>query len=142
MTAVVRRRPASPWTDIWEWLEAGLPLDLRHEGANVIRVEERAEEGRYVVRAEIPGIDPDKDVSIVLTDGLLTITAERREEVSEKHRSEFHYGQFVRRLALPAGAQEDQVTARYTDGILEVTVPLAGPRTQGRTIPVSREPAD
>ncbi len=43
MTAIGRRRPESPWTDIWEWLEAGLPLDLRHESANVIRVEKRAE---------------------------------------------------------------------------------------------------
>ncbi len=116
--------------------------DWRREGGHALRIEDRLEDDRYVVRAEIPGIDPDKDVEITVSDGVLTISAERREEISEKGRSEFHYGSLIRRVALPAGAVEDKVLARYQDGILEVLVPIETVQVEPRTIPVARGAAE
>lgn len=53
------------------------------------------------MRAELPGIDPDKDVQITLEDNVLTLHGERREEVKDKHRSEFRYGAFSRAVRCP-----------------------------------------
>jgi HSP20 family protein len=93
-----------------------------------MKVEEFMDDGTLVVRAELPGIDPDEDVEISVTDHVLTISAERRREqkVEEKgsYRSEFEYGSFVRSMRLPANATEDDIVATYQDGILEVRVPM------------------
>ena len=60
-----------------------------------------------VVRAELPGVDPEKDIDVTVEDGVLTISAERRESTEKKedtsYRSEFRYGSFVRRLPVPRG---------------------------------------
>jgi HSP20 family protein len=88
-------------------------------------VEDFVRDDSYVIRAELPGIDPEKDVEVTVADGILTIKAERREERADKHHSEFHYGTFSRSVTLPAGADEEHVEAIYGHGILEVTVKLA-----------------
>jgi len=144
MNAVMRRSTVSPLTELFDWFESGWPMvaDWRRDGGHALRIEDRLEDDRYVVRAEIPGIDPDKDVEITVSDGVLTISAERREEISEKGRSEFHYGSLIRRVALPTGAVEDKVLARYQDGILEVTVPIETVQVEPRTIPVARGAAE
>ncbi len=98
-----------------------------------MRLEEFADNGHLVVRAELPGIDPDKDVQITVDDGLLTISGERRSEtVSDKvgrHFTEMQYGSFSRTVPLPEGASEKDVTATYRDGILEVRLTLPKPAT-------------
>ena len=93
MSDVVKRNPMSPLTELFDWFNSGWPAiaDWPHDGARALRIEDRLEQDRYVVRAEIPGVDPDKDVEITVDDGVLTISAERREEVKEKGRSEFLY---------------------------------------------------
>jgi HSP20 family protein len=93
-------------------------------GVHGIRVEDVEKDGKYIVRAELPGVDPDKDLEITVSDGVLTIRAERQEEHKDTHRSEFRYGSFARRLALPAGIDEEDVTAKYVDGVLEVSIGL------------------
>ena len=94
---------------------------------------------KYTIRAELPGIDPDKDVSITLDDGVLTITAERSETVKEKKRSEFYYGKMTRSVTLPKGADGEAVTAEYADGILTVSVPVpATPSPSHVTVPITR----
>lgn len=109
-----------------------------------MRVEERVEDDTYVLRAELPGIDPDEDVEIFVQDGMVTIKAERHEEVKSEeekgtYRTEFHYGSFSRTLPLPAGADESAVSASYADGILEVRVPVGAPETpEPRTVPITR----
>lgn len=92
---------------------------------HVIRLEEDMQDGHYLVRAEIPGIDPAKDVDITVSDSRLTIKAERSERKQANGRSEFSYGSFVRTIALPAGADADDIKATYENGILtvDVTVP-------------------
>ena len=79
-------------------------------------------DGRYELRAELPGIDPAKDVDITVRDGKLVITAERSEKKEAKGRSEFCYGSFIRSVTLPAGANEEDIKATYDKGILTVDV--------------------
>jgi HSP20 family protein len=96
-----------------------------------MRLEEFAEDGQLVVRAELPGVDPEKDIQITLDEGLLTISGERRSETTSdekgKHFSEMQYGSFSRTIPLPEGVSEKDVTASYHDGILEVRLALAKP---------------
>jgi HSP20 family protein len=95
---------------------------------DVIRVDEYQEGNNLVVRAELPGIDPDKDVELVVSDGMLRINAQRRleEQTEDKGylRHELRYGTFTRTLPLPEGVSEDDITAAYQDGILEIRIPL------------------
>jgi len=108
-----------------------------------LRVEEYVEGDTLVVRTELPGIDPDKDVEITISDVLLHIRARREEKTEHKgkdsYRSEFRYGSFVRSMALPAGTKEDDVKATYDDGILEVRLPV-GDEVEAETtrVPVAR----
>jgi HSP20 family protein len=92
-------------------------------------VNEFYRDGSLVIRAEIPGIDPDKDVDLTVTGGMLHIKAERREEekIEEEHylRREIRHGSFERTLPLPEGVTDADVTATYKDGVLEVVVPKA-----------------
>ena len=101
-----------------------------------IRIEQVLEDGQYVVRAEIPGIDPDKELEVTVADGLLKIHAQRTEERREHAHSEFHYGRFDRTVTLPLGAMEDTAVAKYANGILEVSVKLGEPKELGRRLPI------
>ncbi len=124
---VPARRERPMFADLMDWLETefpALPIMRPFTGGQLVRVEDYVDEGQHVVRAELPGIDPENDVDITVQDGILTITAERREEKKEGGRSEFRYGSFSRSVSLPAGADEEDVTATYRDGILEVRTPL------------------
>lgn len=107
-----------------------------------MRVEEFTDDGHLVVRAEIPGIDPDNDVEITVTDHMLNLRAQRRSETTTEdkkgYRSEFRYGSFARSIRLPAGATEDDVHATYTDGILEVRIPVDAAEASAKKIPVER----
>ncbi|WP_280256771.1 Hsp20/alpha crystallin family protein, partial [Nocardia wallacei] len=112
------------------------PAHLPLFGAHVLRVEDTVDDGRYVVRAEIPGVDPEKDVEVSVRDGQLTIKAERSEKHEERGRSEFSYGSFVRTVTLPAGARDDDIAAEYAQGILTVTVPLSEPTAQPKKVEI------
>jgi HSP20 family protein len=93
----------------------------------MIHVEEYREDGTLVVRADLPGIDPDKDVELTVVGGMLHIEAERREEEKREGtgflRREVRYGSFSRSLPLPEGVTEADITATYTDGVLEIRIP-------------------
>jgi len=109
-------------------------------GSNqTFRVEDYTDNGTYMIRAELPGIDPDQDVEVTVDAGTLTIRAERREESKQDRHSEFRYGSLTRSVSLPDGADVDKITAKYDKGILEVTVPVpAQAKTGPRQISVSR----
>jgi HSP20 family protein len=150
MADIVPERPAFDWP---EWMERLIParrpgrwLDLPGFGEWVertaMRLEEYREDDTLVVRAELPGIDPDKDVDISVVEGKLAIRAERKEESREErkgyYRSEFQYGSFVRTVPLPPGADESSVQASYTDGILEVRVPIETAAAAPKRIEIKR----
>ena len=116
----------------------------RVQGAHAMRLEEFLEDDTCVIRAELPGVDPEKDVEISVADGVLHLRAEREERSEEKRpdgfRSEFHYGRLARSIRLPQGASEADVTASYKDGILEVRVPAPQPPAApvSTRIPIAR----
>ena len=91
---------------------------------HAVRIEDFHEDGKYVLRAELPGMDPVKDIQIQIRGNELAIAAERAVETHDKTHSEFSYGKFARTVRLPAGAVPDDISATYEAGILEVTVPV------------------
>jgi HSP20 family molecular chaperone IbpA len=105
-------------------------------GTRLMRLEDEIKEGRYEVRAELPGIDPSKDVDITVRDGELTIKAERTEQKEFNGRSEFSYGSFVRTVLLPAGGNEDDIKATYDKGILTVSVAVSEPKPAEKRVQV------
>ncbi len=120
-----RERPARFWDwfdapDFSRWFEGVRPW---FPGEERIRIEEKLSDDEMVIRAEIPGIDPDKDVEITVNNGVLRIRAERRYEKKDRTRSEFRYGSFERAITVPRDVKPDDIHAIYKDGILEVSVP-------------------
>ncbi|HTX27154.1 MAG TPA: Hsp20/alpha crystallin family protein [Streptosporangiaceae bacterium] len=123
MSTLLRRDPKTIVPDLVDWFEEPF-LTLRPYLGQAIRVEEYVEGDHYMIRAELAGIDPGKDVEVTVGSGYLTIHAERSDKAEGKHRSEFRYGSFTRSLMLPVNADEDAVTASYRDGILTISVGL------------------
>src|SRR5919202_2636316 len=78
-----------------------------------LRVEEYREDNTLVVKAEVPGIDPENDVEITLVGNQLNIGVHREEKSEHKgkegYHSEFRYGSFSRSVTLPAGVTQDDV---------------------------------
>jgi HSP20 family molecular chaperone IbpA len=101
-----------------------------------MKIEDYTQDDRYVIRAEIPGIDPDKDLDVTVEEGVLTIRAERSEREVDKHRREIRYGSLSRSVVLPKGAKADDIRAEYTDGMLTVSVGLGEEKTQPQHIEV------
>ncbi|WP_425437836.1 Hsp20/alpha crystallin family protein [Mycobacterium neglectum] len=93
--------------------------------SNLLRMEDETREGLYLVRAELPGLDPIEDIEVTVRDGQLTIKADRSQSDDTNGRSEFSYGSFARTIMLPADAEEDEINATYDRGILTVLVPLS-----------------
>jgi HSP20 family protein len=113
--------PSVVWRDPWRrWLDF-------EGGDGWLRTEEYEEGDTLVVRAELPGVDPDKDVEVTVADGVVRIHAHREQEAEQKgkhgYRSEFRYGEFVREVLLPEGSVAEEVKASYSNGILEVRIP-------------------
>ncbi|HAN71068.1 MAG TPA: molecular chaperone Hsp20 [Actinobacteria bacterium] len=130
----------APLPSLISWLDSLWPaeLDLALRATHGIRVEELSRDGEFILRAELPGIDVDKDLEVSLSGGVLTIEAVREESTDEEHHSEFHYGRFRRSLMLPSGVQPSDLSASYEDGILEISVHLPSESEQRQSIPVTR----
>lgn len=116
-------------------------VDAAHDAW--LRLEEYYEGDTLVLRAEVPGIDPDNDVEITVTDGILRFFVHR--EMKSEHKgkkgyvTEFRYGDLSRRVRLPEGVTGDDLKATYEDGILAVHIPI--PATKGaevKTVPVTK----
>ena len=145
MSLVMRK---TPFDMEWPaWMSGRSILDFPESWAETmgdaaIRVEEFEENNQLVVRAEVPGVNPDEDVEITVTEGTLRIMVQRKKESkteSKRHyRSEFQYGSFVRTIALPAGATDKDVKAAYKDGVLEVRVPINGQHAEAKKIPIQK----
>ncbi|MFT3791340.1 MAG: Hsp20/alpha crystallin family protein [Rudaea sp.] len=90
------------------------------------RVDIREEDKRFVILADVPGVDP-KDIEVNMEKGILTIrgerTSESKEESAKLTRVERSYGAFYRRFALPDSADADGITASGKHGVLEISIP-------------------
>ena len=158
--SLMRNEPRPPWPLDLLWSQESVDrmvrdifrsfpggeglLDRFFEGwANLMRVEEYLEDDTSVIRAELPGVDPDKDVEISVAGGILHLRANREERKEEErptgYRSEFHYGSRERSFRLPEGARESDVKASYKDGILEVRVRVPEPARSPTKIPIEHD---
>ena len=122
MSTLARRDRLGPFMDVFDWLEP--PWTILRPATHPMRVEDYVKDGTYVLRAELPGVDPEKDIEVSVSKGVLTISAHRQETTEGKQRSEFHYGAFARSVTLPESAEEEHIRASYDSGILEVVVTL------------------
>ena len=124
------------YPDLADWLESpwtGPPPFLTGQ---VFRLEEAIGDDRYVIRAELPGLDPENDIEVTVDGRILTIRAERRQQDNGPCRSEFRYGSLARAVRLPARVDAADVTARYHKGVLEVSVPVREVKPEGTRIPI------
>jgi HSP20 family protein len=123
-------------TDDW----AGSPLSTIHHQMSQpqpIRIEQYPDGTTYVIRLELPGIEPDRDLEVSVQTGILSVRAERRDETPVKHESEFRYGAFARHVALPQGSSAQNVAASYHNGILTVRIGMESEhQVAPRAIPV------
>ena len=109
----------------------GLPLKKRRGEINLFRqwpiLDSYVKDGKYVLRLDLPGVDP-KEVEIIAEGNSLLVKGERKnvKEVEEKNYTyrETSAGRFERRLALPRGVDTDKIAARFDQGVLEISVPL------------------
>lgn len=104
------------------------------------RVDVKEEKDRFVLYADLPGIDPD-DIELSMDKGILTIKGERSSESTQEtdrfSRIERSYGSFHRRFALPDSADPEGIQARGRNGVLEIVIPKR-PESAPRRIQVGR----
>jgi HSP20 family protein len=146
MLAIVRYHP---WSLMNRWHREldqvfsqapGRSEPVRPDGAaSMPSVDAYEESGRYLVRADIPGVTA-KDIHVTAENGMLTNRGVRQASEPVQRNSfesiELVSGAFMRRFTLPEPAQEAGITANYTNGILEVVIPKA-PRVEPKRISVT-----
>ena len=124
--------------DVFSRFDSPMPgLFGRMAGWPSVEVTETEKEVR--ISAELPGMD-EKDVELLVSDDVLTIRGEKKEEVEDKERhfSERYYGRFERRIPLPFDVEDDRAEASFQNGVLTVTLPkLAGADAKTKRIPVN-----
>jgi predicted unusual protein kinase regulating ubiquinone biosynthesis (AarF/ABC1/UbiB family)/HSP20 family molecular chaperone IbpA len=134
-------RPQAPtrfravFPELADWLESPWTGPPPFLAGKVFRLEESVQDDRYVIRAELPGLDPENDIEVTVDGRVLTIRAERHHQDHEPNRSEFRYGSLAREVRLPAGVDPADVAARYDKGVLEVSVPIVV-KPEGIRIPI------
>ena len=153
MTALTKREPTLERFGMFDWFDRMfddwmkvLPVHRpmlfgRWSTEDMIHVDEFRENGTLVIHAELPGIDPNKDVELTVADGMLTIEAERREDKQVEEKGylcrELRHGSFTRTLPLPPKTTEADIKANYKDGILEIRVP-APKAVPTKKIPIAK----
>lgn len=97
------------------------------------------DEKEFLVKAELPEMKRE-EVKVVVEDGVLSISGERKRETEEKnkhyHRIECDYGSFFRSFTLPAGTTGEKVTADFKDGVLRVHLPKDAKASTAKTIEI------
>jgi HSP20 family protein len=114
---------------LWDSFFVGRPFPLlrREEAAEWLPSLDVSEtKTDIVVKAEVPGMDP-KDIDISLSNEVLTIRGEKKQEREEKdenyHLVERSYGGFTRSLRLPSEVKTEKISASYKDGVLKIVLP-------------------
>ena len=120
-------RMRSEMDRIWDSFFQGRPRIRGEEEGEWLPALDMAETANeLVVKAEIPGLDP-KEVNISLSDRVLTIKGEKKQEREEKeedyHLIERSYGAFARSIQLPSEVNSEKITASYKDGVLKIILP-------------------
>jgi HSP20 family protein len=104
-------------------------------------VDIKEEANRFVIRADIPGVNP-KDIHVSMENGILTIRGERQHEKEEKSenyfRTECARGVFYRHFSLPESADAENISAKGKHGVLDIIIPKR-PKDQARKVDVRVE---
>ncbi len=135
MTNVVRYEPWSLLNQLYNEIDQIFDPRLRRSGGDdspvsaadwVPAVDIKEEDTRFVIHADVPGVDPD-DIEVRMEDGVLTIKGERQSEDKEERegykRIERVRGSFFRRFSLPDTADAEGITAKAKNGVLEIIIP-------------------
>jgi HSP20 family protein len=136
MTTELDRMFDEPWTLFrWPSDRGGPEIPTWAPKVDVV-----TKDSKLITRVDLPGMKKD-DVLVQVEDGYLTLTGERTKETKEEqdnvYREEREYGSFCRTVPLPKGVKADDIKATFTNGVLEVTVPLpAAAESKTRRIPV------
>ncbi|TIW17102.1 MAG: Hsp20/alpha crystallin family protein [Mesorhizobium sp.] len=123
--------------DAFRGFGAGLPSFGAFGGRPSLEIFDTGSEIR--VTAEIPGME-EKDVEVMLDEGVLTLRGEKRSESEDKDKqfSECFYGRFERRIPVGTEIEEDKVNAAFHNGVLTVTLPKTKrAQAKARRIPIS-----
>jgi HSP20 family protein len=103
-------------------------LSMNGETKWMPAVEVKETETEVILKAQIPGIDA-KDLDVQVSPDRVLMRGEHQQETKTEekgyYRSEFHYGQFARTIALPAAVQHEKVQSSFKDGVLTLTLPKA-----------------
>jgi len=123
-----------------------MPRGFNELAAWAPQIEMFERENQLVIRADLPGLKKD-DVQIELRDDSVVIQGERQEERKEEregfYSTERTYGRFYREIPLPEGADTDEATATFRDGVLEIAIPLGEGETRGRQLEIQEaQPAE
>lgn len=127
-----RRESLLAWPRAFDWMdrffEEALPAVWGDEKMLMPAFDISETEEKIVVRADLPGVDV-KDLDMSITDNVLTVKGEKRQEKEEKsesfHRVERRYGSFARSFSLPAEVKSEGIEAVYKDGVLRIEIPKA-----------------
>ncbi len=98
--------------------------------------EEFRDDEKFVIMADVPGLEAARDISVSITSDILHIRAARRDGVGVPE-SDLRDGAFLRDIRLPPGIDEAHVHATYIDGVLEVRAPMRERSTSTRQVPVT-----
>jgi HSP20 family protein len=134
MTSELDRMFEDPWMLRWPAVE------LEKDTAWAPKVDVVEKDNRLITRVDLPGVKKE-DFSVEVADGQLILSGERKTEREENtgnvYRSECQYGSFYRAVPLPEGITAEDVKATFTNGVLEVTMPLpAKPAANGKKIEI------
>ena len=126
MANIVRRDPFDiAFRDFFRNMPRPMTFELEATSPE-IRLDLKETEKAYTVHAEIPGVKKE-DIEVSIDGNLVTIRAEVKREKEEKGetmlRSERYYGAMTRSFTLATDVDEKTATAKYTDGVLELTLP-------------------
>jgi HSP20 family protein len=127
-----------PSQSMLKWVAGSTPVAMLRQAGRPIRAEDYVENGVYVIRADLPGVDPARDIDVTVRRGAIEIKAIRRDDLKRRQHHEISYGLFRRVLPLPDDADGSTLTTRYSNGVLEVAVDLPGARRAAGATPVRR----
>jgi len=137
MNSIIRYSPLSsqltrfdPFWDVDDMFNRFMMRPILREGMEIepqIKMDVKEVDGKYLVNAEIPGVNKD-DIHVTVEGNRVSISAEARQEKEAKEGEkliccERSYGMVSRSFSLADEVDENQITAKYDNGVLELTLP-------------------
>lgn len=138
-TSLTRLDPFSLIDDVFQHVRTPLTSQAGKPAGYVPAADARREDNDLIIAVDLPGIDPDNDVSVELTNGggTLTVSGERKHHHEAEGLREVRYGRFSRSLNLPEKVSQEVVSADYEAGVLTVRVAGIYAEEQPRKIQIT-----